>query len=204
MPVVRACPTPSTLIVGCFGRSPSTSAMMAVVFADPMSSPATRRSEFMAVWRSLGHDSGDRSPWRASVSARDPLPPARCRRGAASVRSSLARTVSVCDAMLPASLRSSAISPRPGRRAALTRAYNAGMPARMAPSSLSRRHVALHEHRRVDGHARRVDRQRGAAIVVGAQSPRRRTRARPAPVRRSRRRAFPAAFGGHWRAATPG
>ena len=48
IPVVRACPTPSTLIVGCF-ISPTTSAMMAVVLAEPMSSPATRRSEFMAV-----------------------------------------------------------------------------------------------------------------------------------------------------------
>src|SRR5262249_42513805 len=47
MPVVRAWPTPNTLMLGWRGRSPSTSAMMAVVFADPMSRPATRRSEFI-------------------------------------------------------------------------------------------------------------------------------------------------------------
>src|SRR5438270_7439435 len=56
MPVVRAWPTPSTLMVGCFGRSPSSSAMMAVVFADPISSPATRRSGFIrASWQSGDH-----------------------------------------------------------------------------------------------------------------------------------------------------
>src|SRR6185503_1584191 len=48
MPVVRACPTPSTLSPGCLGSSPTTSPMMAVVLAEPMSRPATMRSGFMA------------------------------------------------------------------------------------------------------------------------------------------------------------
>src|SRR5436190_9488642 len=48
IPVVRACPTPSTLSPGCLGSSPTTSPMRAVVFAEPMSSPATMRSGFMS------------------------------------------------------------------------------------------------------------------------------------------------------------
>ena len=72
IPVVRAWPTPSTLTVGCFGRSPTASAMMAVVFADPMSSPATMRSGFMGVWRSPGLGSEDRSRPHAPGAVPDP------------------------------------------------------------------------------------------------------------------------------------
>src|SRR5687767_3798957 len=51
IPVVRACPTPSTFTDGCFGRSPTTSPMMAVVFDEPISSPATMRSGFIGLYR---------------------------------------------------------------------------------------------------------------------------------------------------------
>ena len=52
--------------------------MMAVVLAEPMSSPATRRSGFIAVWRSLGRGNEDRARRRAAGAARDPLRRVRC------------------------------------------------------------------------------------------------------------------------------
>ena len=51
IPVVGACPTPSTRMPGRLGSSPTTSAMMAVVRAEPMSRAATILSGFIAVWR---------------------------------------------------------------------------------------------------------------------------------------------------------
>src|SRR5690349_7216894 len=72
-PVVRAWPTPRMRMDGLRGRSPTTSAITAVVLADPMSSPATSRSTFIGVWRSPGHENEDRAPRRAPVAWPDRL-----------------------------------------------------------------------------------------------------------------------------------
>src|SRR4029453_3257122 len=72
-PVVLACPTPRMRLDGLRGRSPTTSAMIAVVLADPMSSPATSLSTFIGVWRSPGHENEDRAPRRGLVAWPDQL-----------------------------------------------------------------------------------------------------------------------------------
>ena len=167
MPVVRAWPTPSTLIVGCLGRSPSTSAMMAVVFADPMSSPATRRSGFMAVWRSLGHGNEDRSRSREAASAsRSPSTGAMSARRS-SVTSCIARTGQCLELEYD-------VVDVPARRTALTRAYNAGIRGAHRAEQPQQRRIALHQHRRVDGDAGRIDRQRDPSLIVHAKTARRR------------------------------
>src|SRR5687767_14743147 len=73
-PVVRAWPTPNTLMVGWRdGVSPVTSAIIAVVFAEPISRPATSRSGFIAIGRSLDLDSGDPARRHVRYGAPDQL-----------------------------------------------------------------------------------------------------------------------------------
>ncbi len=78
MPEVRACPTPRILTPALRGRSPTTSAMTAVVLAEPISRPATRRSGFIALWRRLGRGIEDQAPPRAPAGARDRVPRGEC------------------------------------------------------------------------------------------------------------------------------
>src|SRR5690606_22442847 len=56
IPPVRACPTPSILILGCRGGSPATSTMTAHVFVVPMSSPAKRLARISATCARVQRD----------------------------------------------------------------------------------------------------------------------------------------------------
>src|SRR5690606_19454958 len=69
-PLLRAWPTPRILTSGFFGGSPATSAMIAQVFVDPMSNPATRLGLISTV-RSLGKRYHHLIP-EAHVDAPDP------------------------------------------------------------------------------------------------------------------------------------
>ena len=148
--------------------------MMAVVLAEPMSSPATRRSGFIAVWRSPGHGSGGRARRRAAGAARGRASTGSMSPRRSSVTSGIARTGD-------------------GRRSA-TRSSSAPARAHCAEPRVQRRRFALHRAEQTTA-ARvsraRDDRQRRRGVRLGSSGsarPRSSTARKPAARRHERHR----------------